>query len=205
MTRPFIVLLLLAAAVACAAFEEPVSSEGAQKQTTSGGNLVADALRYAARTDAALVISSDLREITCPGDAPAEELVSLAAVKSDRVYSLNLTGSVIKQALAKSLFLYPRANPAFMHVSGLRVTMKDGFLVRAEIRDRDGAFEPLADGVIYSVAMSQSLAEGVLGFWKLWDAEDATDEDLTMGDVIPMYLAEQSLADPFEQRLITEE
>ncbi|MBO4548202.1 MAG: 5'-nucleotidase C-terminal domain-containing protein, partial [Abditibacteriota bacterium] len=123
MTRYIIVLLLTAAALGCAAFEEPVSAVGAQKQTTSGGNLLADALRYAARTDAALVISSDLREITCPGDAPAEELVSLAAVKSDRVYSMNLTGSVLKQALSKSLFLYPRANPAFMHMSGIRVTM----------------------------------------------------------------------------------
>ncbi|MBO4548078.1 MAG: hypothetical protein J5758_02580, partial [Abditibacteriota bacterium] len=84
-------------------------------------------------------------------------------------------------------------------------TMKDGSLVRAEIRTRDGGFEPVEDGVLYSVAMSQSLAEGVLGFWKLWDIADAADEDLTIGDVIPMYLADQAVADPFEERLITEE
>ncbi len=199
------VAVLLAAACASPGFEGPLSALNAQSGATPGGNYVADALRYTARAEAAFVISSDLRDFTSSKEPTAEELVSLIAIKSDKVYTLRITGSAIKQAVEKACFLYPRANPAFLHYSGIRVTLKGRTPVSVEILGPEGNYEPVADGVIYSVAMSQSLAEGVLGYWRFWDIRDAEEEDQTMGDIIPLYFAEEAQRDPFEARLTEEE
>jgi hypothetical protein len=86
----------------------------------------------------------------------------------------------------------------------MRVVLKDHGVKTVEVASGDG-WEPLADRVLYSVAMSQSLAEGVLGYWKLWSIEDAEEESMTMGDIIPLYFAEQDQKDPFEKRITTEE
>ncbi len=202
MKRLFFAFLLLLPAAA--GFGAPLTTLGAQNGDTSGGNYTADALRYAARTQLAFVISSDLRDFTSADEPSGEELVSLIAIKSDKVYSMILTGEQIGKALKKAFFLYPRANPAFLHLSGMRVVLKDHGVKTVEVASGDG-WEPLADRVLYSVAMSQSLAEGVLGYWKLWSIEDAEEESMTMGDIIPLYFAEQDQKDPFEKRITTEE
>ena len=85
---------------------------------------------------------------------------------------LTLSGAQIKEAMERSLGLYPRADPAFLQVSGISVRFDSsrpaGQRVLA-IRVGSAEIEP---GRSYQTAMPIALARGSAGYFRIWNKED---------------------------------
>lgn len=171
--------LLMAASIAVAQSQP----REAQEESVRVGQSVADAMRTASGADLAFLPSGVLktalsgRTLEQSLEFPTEELVVV-----------KLTGQQVKNALEKSLSLYPTSNPAYLYVSGLEATFKPGGQPEAKVTSvtiGDAALNPSST---YRVAMPASLGRGGLGYFTVWqrgaieqDASPKTLESILSG------------------------
>ncbi|MDH7602265.1 MAG: 5'-nucleotidase [Armatimonadota bacterium] len=141
------------------------------KMETALGDLAADAIRYLLRTDVAFVAASELRPKDPPippGKIKISDIRPLITYPDDPLAVLELTGKELKQALEKSVSIYPQPNLAFLQVSGLKFTFdpkrSSGNRVVGILLN--GA--PVQEDAVYTVAVTNSMANGALGYWKVW-------------------------------------
>src|SRR5262249_43949687 len=116
--------------VAAAGYADTIKSEvelttkEADAKETTLGDLVADAIRAAAKSDAAFVAASSFNEVTLPkGTINTNEVIKSLEYKDDNIVVVKLTGDQIRRALEHGLYLYPKANSGFLHFSGMTVTI----------------------------------------------------------------------------------
>lgn len=170
----FVCLTMLAVPGYCAA-ESATSAPLQNKQPgiseTSIGDLVADAFRSQMRTDIAFVAAGDLKasDTELPaGKVSAADVSALLAYPDDILTVLVLNGKTIVDALERSVAGYPRPGLGFLQVSGLKYSFDAGKKSGERVTSVTIADKPIAPDKTYTVAVMKSLADGALGYWKVW-------------------------------------
>src|SRR5207247_1767342 len=116
-----------------------------------------DFIRSAARADIAFLPAGVLKPTLKAGD-----LAGLLLFPTDDVSVVELNGAKIRQALERSIALYPSPNPGFLQLSGLVVTYSKGAEPNKRVVSAVLSGANLDDGRKYRVAMPGSLARGGL-------------------------------------------
>jgi 2',3'-cyclic-nucleotide 2'-phosphodiesterase (5'-nucleotidase family) len=158
MKRALVVLLLAVASVLA------WSQEGPEVGSHLPSQSAADALRGFAATDCAFMAAGLVKS-----NFDKDNLASLLQFPSDEVVVVNLTGTEIKQALERSVSLYPQPNPSFLQLSGVEATFSRNGTPGQRIVSVAVNGSKLDEKRTYSVAMPASLGRGGLGYFKIWD------------------------------------
>jgi 2',3'-cyclic-nucleotide 2'-phosphodiesterase (5'-nucleotidase family) len=155
--------------------------DGPQVSAHSASQAAADAIRDFAGTDAAF-LAAGLVNKTFDKD----NLASLALYPTDGIAVLNLTGAELKQALERSVSLYPQPNEAFLQLSGIEAVFSKNAAPGQRIVSVTVNGTKLDEKRTYTVAMPASLAQGGLGYFKIWNTSKIakTFDKATLGSVL---------------------
>ena len=197
------VLALSSTVLALSAESTLVSSldnKDADRSETSVGNLIADAYMAATGADLALVSAGDLKpssQSIVPGKVQSSDLAALLAYPDDRIVVLALDGRKVREALERSVANYPRPGLGFLQVAGCKLTFDPSRPAGDRITSIAVAGKPLLSEQAYKVAMPNSLANGALGYWKVWSQRNviskASDAVSCTAAVDRYFLANQKL------------
>lgn len=199
-------LTLCLAAGAAEAFKSDVeltTRDIGTKEATLG-DLVADAIRSAAKSDAAFLVASFFNDKSIPkGNFSTEDVLNSLSNTSDKIVVFKLTGDQVRRALEHGLGNYPTYNSGFLQVSGLTVTINPN----AEKGKRVAAVKvdnsPLEPGKTYTVAMPAPLGDGTLGYFQIWKKGDADkDTGITVETAIRDYLNAHKTIPKGDERLV---
>jgi len=141
-----------------------VSLAGPETEGWGPGQAVADAIRQFAGTEAAFMPAGMLKS-----QYDAKDLSSLLQYPTDELAVVSLRGSQIRQALERSVSLYPASNTGFLQLSGCEATFSRSAPPEKRITSVSINGSRLDDSRSYSVAMPAALARGGLGYFKVWD------------------------------------
>lgn len=182
---------------------ELTTKDVGSKETTLG-NIIADALRAAAKSDAAIIAASSFNEVSLPkGNVTNEDILKALEYKGDTVVIVKLTGDQLRRALEHSLFLYPKYNSGFLHVSGLTVTVDPNADKEKRVVSIKVNGDPLENGKTYRVAMPSPLANGALAYFKIWKKSDIDkDTDKTLEAAVNSYLSDKKTLGKGDDRLV---
>jgi 2',3'-cyclic-nucleotide 2'-phosphodiesterase (5'-nucleotidase family) len=144
------------------------------------GNLFADAMRLAARADAAIMNGGGIRagKIYPPGSPITRRDVLAELPFNNKVVSVEIAGRDLRRAIENGLAQLPNVGGRFPQVSGI--------VVEADIRRPPGeriismtvGGAPLVDDRIYKIATNDFIARGGDGYVTLRDARRLlADED----------------------------
>lgn len=153
----------------------PLGNKDCGKSETAVGDLVADAVRAILRTDVAFVASSELKprdEAVPAGKASSGVLADLVSYADDPLAVLELSGRSIRAALERSVSIYPQPNMAFLQVSGLRFTFSANNSRGQRVMSVTINGKSVSDDARYKVGLTNSLANGAVGYWKVWSQND---------------------------------
>lgn len=171
----------------------PLENKDAARAETTVGDLYADAVRWAVKADIAFVAASELKakDAAVPaGTISAADIAALASYPDDPLAEVGLTGAAVRQALEKSVSMYPQPSLGFLQVSGLSFEFDPARKSGERVTDVRVAGSALNDSSVYKVAMSNSLANGALGYWKTWSKSDIRRKlgDVTMVGALNGFL-----------------
>jgi len=157
MRKPCLILVVIAFAGAAAQSASDFGS-GAHPLAQAA----ADRIREAAGAEAAFLPAGLLKA------SSGTNLASILQYPSDEIVVVALKGSELKRALERSLANYPQFNSGFLQISGITVTFSqsappDSRIIEVSVND-----SPLLEGRQYQVAMPANLANGSLGYFKIW-------------------------------------
>lgn len=187
---------MAAAAPASVTSESPLGTADVGKVEVSLGDLVADAIRASVGADAAFVSASELkdRDTQIPrGKITTADVTAYVAYTDDPIVVVNLTGRQIRQALERSVLIYPQMNLGFLQVSGIRFTFDPGKPQESRVTSVSVGNSPLSDSQTYTVAMTSSMANGALGYWKIWSKDDrARVTETTIPQAIDQFFSGRS-------------
>ncbi|HZF66762.1 MAG TPA: 5'-nucleotidase C-terminal domain-containing protein [Gemmatirosa sp.] len=163
------------------------------------GNLVADAQRWAARTDVAIMNNGGIRTGLAAGTATFGALFEIQPF-ANTLYRVTVRGADLRAHLAR---VVSRDRPRW-HVSGLTVTYdstKTGEARLVGVTMADG--RPLVDDRLYSVALNDFLVAGGDGLQLAERAASVTPTNLVDLDVFVGYLRQlpQPVRAPAEERI----
>jgi len=195
-------VLALVPAFAPASIGQAVSTQSAsalgnkdiEKAETAIGDLVADAVRAFAKADIAFIAASELKAKDQPipaGKVSASDLGDLVSYSDDPLAVLKLSGAQIKQALEKAVSIYPQPNLGFLQISGSKFTfLKDGG-AGGRVTSITVNGSAIDESRTYTVALSNSMANGALGYWKVWSKTNVAQQyqDASIVKAITDYLA----------------
>ncbi len=210
----FAALLLSAVAATGAAVvsESALASNGVQKSEVSMGDLFADAVRASLNTDFAFVSASEIKEKDgqiARGTVSSEDVAAYVAYADDPLVVMRLTGRQIRQALERSVLIYPKNNLGFLQISGLRFSFDASGPQESRVASilvGEKGNKPLQDSATYSVGMTSSMANGALGYWKIWSKNDRqTSTQTTIPDAIESFFRAKSSIDYSNLNRITVE
>jgi len=170
----------------------PLGNRSAGKSETGLGDLVTDSIRSALGTNVSFVTASELKPKEPSfdvGNIDHSDVTPLISYPDDPLAIVELTGTKLREALEKSVSMFPQPNLGFLQVSGLSFKFDARKAAGQRVtRVLIGESEIRPDA-IYTVAMSNSLANGALGYWKVWskDAIRRKVADLTMAKAVERY------------------
>lgn len=158
MKKAFVISMFLVAALAHGQSAPELSPE-----VVGVGQSIADELRSNTGADAAFIAAGFLKD-----NLKGKELGQALQYPADQVAVVRLTGRQIREALERSVSLYPSPNPAFLHISGLEVTFSRSAQPDSRITGVSINGAALAPNESYRVAMPMNLARGGLGYFTVW-------------------------------------
>ena len=129
-------------------------------------------LGFSVGSDIAFIAGSEIKakeQAFASGNVSAANIQALISFPNDPLVAINLNGTALKNALERSLSVYPQPNPGFLQVSGLKFNVNPSSAPNQRISGILINRKPIADNQVYTVAMSSSLANGALGYWRVWD------------------------------------
>lgn len=175
MRRAIVGLLLTLVSVFAFAQDGPQVSAHLPSQSA------ADVVREFAGTDAAFIAAFFVNK-----SFDKDNLASLALYPTDGIAVLNLTGAEVKQALERSVSLYPQPNEAFLQLSGIEAVFNKNAAPGQRIVSVTVNGSKLDEKRTYTVAMPASLAQGGLGYFKIWNTSKIakTFDKATLGSVL---------------------
>jgi 2',3'-cyclic-nucleotide 2'-phosphodiesterase (5'-nucleotidase family) len=157
MRRAIVGLMLMVSVVA-------FGQDGPEVGSHPASQAAADVLRDYAGADGAFMAAGLVKS----GFAK-DNLASLLQFPTDEIVIVNLTGAEIKQALERSVSLYPQPNPSFLQLSGIEATFSKNGAPGQRIVSATVNGSKLDDKRKYTIAMPASLGRGGLGYFKIWD------------------------------------
>lgn len=128
------------------------------------GQAAADVLRESTGSDLAWIPAAMLKPLDKPKD-----LAALLVYTSDQVSVVQLSGKQVKDALTRSISLFPTPSGAFLQISGLEATFTTSTQGDNAIATMFFGTAKFDESRSYTVAMPTSLARGSLGYFKVWD------------------------------------
>lgn len=195
MTRHIGTLLLILALCAVmlaspgyAATAESVSASALENRDpgtseTAIGSFVADAFRFEMHADIGFVAAGDLKVTSAPlpaGKVQSGDIALLLAYPNDNLAVLALDGRTIREALERSVSGYPRPGLSFLQVSGLKCAFDPARAVGNRVTSISVGGVPIVPEKAYTVAVMSSLANGALGYWKVWSKRNVVSKPDSM-------------------------
>lgn len=174
-------LMVVVASVGCLAeavttqSASPVGNKDGGKVETAVGDLAADAVRSIMRADAAFVAASELKPKDPPfpeGKISSSDIATLVSYPDDPLALMELSGKAIRQALERAVSIYPQPNLGFLQVSGLAFEFDSKKNTGERVTSITIGRSPVDDSRIYMVATTNSMANGALGYWKVWSSDN---------------------------------
>ena len=173
-------VVVLGAAVC---FAEPAETQSAsalgnkdpRKQETAISNLVADAVREATRANIAFVAASEIKPTREPlpaGTVSSSAVAGLISYPGDPLTVLRVDGKTVRKALEKSVAIYPQRSLGFLQVSGIKFKFDPKKKPGSRVTSATVGKKPLDDSAFYTVGVTKSMANGALGYWKVWKKKD---------------------------------
>jgi hypothetical protein len=171
------VLAIAAGAVGAVSVQSKsaLGNRDVEKAETAVCDLIADAVRAELNTDVAFVAASEVKAKDTPFDAgqiSSSDISALISYPDDPLAEVSITGRALRQALEKSMSIYPQPNLGFLQVSGLEFTFDPSKNVGERVTSVSVGGAPLTDSRAYTVGMTNSMANGALGYWKVWSSGD---------------------------------
>jgi 2',3'-cyclic-nucleotide 2'-phosphodiesterase (5'-nucleotidase family) len=168
------------------------------------GDIIADAIKASAKTDAAFIAADYFNEVTIPkGNTSTAEVLKALEARSDTIAIVKLTGEQISRAMERSLYLYPKSNSGFLHFSGLTVTFNPAAEADKRVVSIKVNGEALENSKTYRVAMPSPLAKGGLSYFKVWKSSDIEkDTEKTVESAVTSYLSDHKTLTKGEDRLV---
>ncbi len=182
----FACLTMLALPGYCAAemaTSVPLQNKQPGISETPIGDLVADAFRSQMGTDVAFVAAGDLKasDTELPaGKISSADVSAFLAYPDDTLTVLALNGKTIIDALERSVSGYPRPGLGFLQVSGLKYTFDAKKKSGERITSVKISDKPVSQDKTYTVAVMKSLADGALGYWKVWSKANVVSKTEVM-------------------------
>ena len=156
---PFL-LIALAASQASARADDNNPAAGAYLPAQAA----ADVLKDFAKADGAFLAADQVKTTYSK-----QNLATLLSYPTYKLVIVSLTGAQIKTAFERSVSLYPQDNAIFLQISGFEVTFNKSAAPWSRIVKATLNGTPIDDKKSYTVAMPDELANGVLGYFKVWD------------------------------------
>jgi hypothetical protein len=178
----------------------PLQNKDSGKNETSVGDLVTDAVRAVLGTDAAFVASSELKprdEAIPAGQTSSGILAGLVSYSDDPLAVVELTGAKVRSALERAVGIHPQPSMSFLQVSGIQFRFDASAPVGRRVVSVTIAGKPVADEARYTVGMTNSLANGALGYWKVWSQDSIKKKlpDVTLIKALEAYLKDNPKVD----------
>lgn len=180
--------------------KSPLTTLGVQEKEVSIGNLVADAVRRTGGARVAFVAASELKEIReqiPAGRVSSERITDLLSYPDEPVVVISLTGANIQAALERSVSSHPRKSLGFLQVSGIKFEFDPKAAVGRRIVRVTVGDQPLVAERVYEVAMNRSLAQGALGYWRIWGKKNdmARETNVSTAKAVETFLAQAKNVD----------
>lgn len=199
----FAVAVLMAASVSAFAATvdsaSPLGTVGVGRAEVSMGDLTADAIRDAIRADIGIISASELKEKDAQigrGKVSTDDIIPYISYTDDPIVEVRLTGRQVKLALERSVIIYPQKNLGFLQVSGLSFSFDPSSPPESRVTSIRVGGQPISDSQTYSVAMTSSMANGALGYWKIWSKNDIRRvTNTTIPQAIDSFLASRKSID----------
>ncbi|MCE5322878.1 5'-nucleotidase C-terminal domain-containing protein [bacterium] len=181
MLHKLIIIAVVLAVAACAAVGASTQSKSAlgnqdvEKSETAVCDLIADAVRAELNTDIAFIAASEVNAKDTPfeaGEISSSDINALVSYPDDPLAEVSITGKALRQALEKSVSIYPQPNLGFLQVSGLEFTFDPSKDIGERVTSVKVAGAQIIDSRTYTVGMTNSMANGALGYWKIWSSGD---------------------------------
>lgn len=129
----------------------------------------ADVLREVAGTDGAFLAAGLVKE-----NYSTDNLASLLQYPTEEIVVVRLKGSEIRQALERSISLFPQSNSSFLQLSGFTVEFSSNGAPNSRILNVTANGSQLDENRTYTVAMPAQLGRGNFGYFKVWDKSKIT-------------------------------
>lgn len=181
-----------------------LSTRNVRTDESNLADVIADALRAVERTDAALISASSFTDVTIPkGPASTADLLKSLEYQDDSIVVVKLTGAQIRKALEHGLTLLPQKNSAFLQVSGIAASIDAGADKDKRVSALRVGGSAVRDDRVYTVSMPSPLANGALGYFKVWEKKNVDhDTNKSVGQAVTDYLATvRSVGSKGEDRL----
>lgn len=152
-----------------------LGNQDAEKAETAVCDLIADAVRAELNTDVAFIAASEVKTKDTPfdiGEISSSDIDALVSYPDDPLAEVSLTGKAVRQALEKAVSIYPQPNLGFLQVSGLEFAYDPSKNIGERVTAVIVGGAPIIDSRTYTVGMTNSMANGALGYWKVWSTDD---------------------------------
>lgn len=178
-----------AAALTTADF--PLEGTRITTQSTTLGNLVADAVRDAANADLALVNASQMRAVSlAAGPIGEEQAASTLAYPDEAIAVMKLRGDTVRAMLERGLSLLPQPNKGFLQISGITARFDSRLNSGSRLVEVLVGGQALDPSREYRVALPLSLAKGAGGYFAVLNGFQYTQLDTTVRSALISYLSE---------------
>ena len=163
------------------------------------GNIVADALLTQAFSDsnarAAIINGGALRNSLPGGTATTGDVLATLPFQNTPVRA-DMPGSILLQVLEHGVSAYGEGQGSFLQVAGLRYVFDTGKapgerIVKAEILDEKGKWQPVRQDESYGIVTVDFLADGGDGYAMLGSLQ-WQESAMLMNDALHMYLQKNS-------------
>ena len=197
--------------VAAAGFAETIKTEvelstkEADSKESQLSDVVADAIRTSAKSDAAFIAATSFNDTTAlpKGAFNSKDLLNALVHKDETIVIVKLKGEQISKALEQGLYLYPKANSAFLQLSGVVVTINPQAEAGKRVVSVKIGGDAVEAGKTYRVAMPAPLANGGLAYFKIWSKSDIEkDTDKTVEAAVTEYLSDHKTLSKGDDRLV---
>lgn len=170
-------------------------------QETNLGNLIADAMREAVKTDIAFTNGGGIRASVDKGKVTHNDLLTVLPF-SDTLVKLSLTGKSIKLVLEHSVSMYPEEHGGFLQVSGLSYTFDSLQPAGKRVKEININGRPLNEDKMYTVAVNRFTAIGGDGYTMLKDKKIAYNSGRTLSRILADYIKKDPVIPKVEGRIM---
>ncbi len=181
-----------------------LSTKNVRTEESNLADVIADAVKNVEKTDGAFVAASSFTDLTiAKGNASADDILKALEYKDDSIVVVKLTGVQIRKALEHGLTLLPQKNSAFLQVSGIYANVDPAVEKDKRVTSLRVGSSAVKDDKTYTIAMPSPLANGALGYFKVWEKK-AVDHDTnkSLSQAVTDYLTSvKSLGAKSEERL----